>query len=71
MSKLLDYLNHLDQNADARDAHFKDSESAAKDFGLTDDEHAALISGDKEKIASIIGVTADALPAIHTIVRAF
>jgi hypothetical protein len=35
-----------------------------KKFGLTTEEQAALISGDKKKVADIVGVSADALPAI-------
>jgi hypothetical protein len=65
MSKLLDYLNTLDKDAAAREAHAKDPKAAMKKFGLTAEEQAALMSGDKKKVADIVGVSADALPAIH------
>jgi hypothetical protein len=64
MSKLLDYLNTLDKDAAAREAHAKDPKAAMKKFGLTAEEQAALMSGDKKKVADLIGVSADALPAI-------
>jgi hypothetical protein len=66
MSKLLDYLNTLDKDAAAREAHAKDPKAAMKKFGLTPEEKAAVMSGDKQKIAALVGVSADALPAIHT-----
>ncbi|WP_295760777.1 hypothetical protein [Undibacterium sp.] len=65
MSKLLDYLNTLDKDAAAREAHAKDPKAAMKKFGLTPEEKAAVMSGDKKKIADLVGVSADALPAIH------
>jgi hypothetical protein len=64
MSKLLDYLNTLDKDATAREAHAKDPKAAMKKFGLTPEEKAAVMSGDKQKIAALVGVSADALPAI-------
>jgi hypothetical protein len=36
-----------------------------KKFGLTPEEKAAVMSGDKKKIADLTGVSADALPAIQ------
>jgi hypothetical protein len=71
MSKLLDYLNTLDKDAAAREAHAKDPKAAMKKFGLTPEEKAAVMSGDKKKIADLVGVSADVLPAIHTIVKTF
>jgi hypothetical protein len=65
MSKLLDYLNTLDKDAAAREAHAKDPKAAMKKFGLTPEEKAAVMSGDKKKIADLTGVSADALPAIQ------
>lgn len=66
MSKLLDYLNTLDKDAAAREAHAKDPKAAMKKFGLTPEEKVAVMSGDKKKIADLVGVSADALPALHT-----
>jgi hypothetical protein len=65
MSNLLDYLNHLDKNADARDAHAADATGSMTNFGLSQDEQDALMSGDKQKIAAACGVSAEALPSTH------
>lgn len=65
MSKLLDYLNHLDKNADARAAHAADAGTSMTNFGLTQDEQDALMSGDRQRIADACGISLDALPAPH------
>lgn len=65
MSKLLDYLNHLDKNADARDAHVADAAAAMTNFGLSQDEQDAVASGSKQKIAEACGVPATQLSVIH------
>jgi len=66
MSKLLDYLNHLDKNADARDAHAADPTTAMTNFGLTQDEQDALMSGDRQRVADACGIALDDLPAPET-----
>ncbi len=63
MSKLLDYLNHLDKNADARDAHAAAPGTSMTNFGLTQDEQDALMSGDKQRVADACGIALDDLPA--------
>lgn len=63
MSKLLDYLNILDKDAAAREAHNKDPKAAMTTFGLSGDEQAALASGDKKQVADLLGISADTLPA--------
>jgi hypothetical protein len=65
MSKLLDYLNHLDQNADARAAHVSDPAKAMSDFGLNEDEQKALASGDKSVVAKASGIDEGELPTIE------
>ena len=64
MSKLLDYLNTLDKDAAAREAHIKNPKAAMAKAGLTDEEQTALMSGDRQRVASLVGVSADQLPAI-------
>ena len=59
MSKLLDYLNVLDKDATAREAHIKDHKAAMAANGLSDDEQAAMMSGDKQKVADLIGISVD------------
>jgi hypothetical protein len=63
MARLLDYLNHLDQNADACAAHEQDPQKAMTDFGLAPHEQQAMLSGDKEQVAQVIGISSDELPA--------
>jgi len=63
MSKLLDYLNHLDKNADARTAHAADPATSMTNFGLTQDEQDALKSKDKQRIADACGIALQNLPA--------
>jgi hypothetical protein len=65
MSKLLNYLNHLDKNAEAREAFNKDPKAAMTHHGLTDAEQAALLAGDKAAVAKLVGIDAAKLPAIQ------
>ena len=65
MAKLLDYLNHLDQNADAREAHVKNSSHAMTQFGLSHEEQATFNSGDKAKVAHAVGLKPAELPTIE------
>ena len=64
MSKLLDYLNHLDKDSAARDAHAADPAGSMTNFGLSQDEQDALMSGDKQRIADACGISAADMPAI-------
>lgn len=56
MSNLLNYLNLLDTDSAARAAHATDPKAAMTQFGLSDAEHAAVLSGDKTAIAKLAGV---------------
>lgn len=62
MSKLLDYLNHLDSNATAVTAHNADPAAAMTQFGLNAAEQQALMSWDKPAIAQLTGVGVDDFP---------
>lgn len=64
MAKLLEYLNTLDQNADAREEHNKNPVKAMTDFGLCKEEQAAFLSGDKDRIARYVGINSTGLPSI-------
>jgi hypothetical protein len=64
MSKLLDYLNTLDKDAAAREAHAADPITAMTNYGLSADEQDALMSGDKKKVAKAAGIDEALLPAI-------
>jgi hypothetical protein len=63
MSKLLDYLNLLDADATAREAHTNDPGAAMTHFGLNDAEQETLMSGNKSDIAGMAGIDPAALPA--------
>lgn len=65
MSKLLDYLNTLDKDAAAREAHAKDPKAAMAKHGLTDEEQAAVLSGDKKRVAALVGIHENSLPSIQ------
>jgi hypothetical protein len=67
MSKLLNYLNHLDKNAEAREAFNKDSKAAMAHHGLTGEEQAALLAGDKTAVAKLLGIDAAELPTIEVV----
>jgi hypothetical protein len=67
MSKLLDYINHLDKDANARAAHKADPRKSMTDFGLTTDEQDALQSGDQQRVADAIGIPVDEAPALVSI----
>jgi hypothetical protein len=61
---LLEYMNTLDKDAAAREAHANDPQTAMGNFGLTAEEKTAVMSGDRTEIAYILGISADALPSI-------
>lgn len=63
MSKLVKYLNHLDGNADAREAHNTDAKAAMRNFGLSQEEQDAMHSGDKTRVAAVAGLSSEELPS--------
>ena len=65
MSKLLDYLNHLDANAAARDTHNSDPTAAMTAFGLNAVEQQTFMSGDKAAIANLAGIDPTELPKLN------
>ncbi|MFZ6690431.1 hypothetical protein [Undibacterium sp. SXout20W] len=65
MAKLLDYLNQLDQNADVRAEHAKDPTASMKKFGLSEEEQAAIKSGDKHHIAKVAGINPAEVGAVQ------
>ncbi|MBC3918981.1 hypothetical protein H8L32_15930 [Undibacterium sp. CY18W] len=67
MSKLLEYLNTLDKDSAALAAHRSDPNAAMADFGLTPEEQTAVLSGDKEAVAGLLGISAEDLPALDSI----
>jgi hypothetical protein len=66
MSKLLDYLNHLDKNADARTAHAVDPKASMQSFGLSQDEQDAMMTGDRQRVADACGIPVEDLVTLHT-----
>lgn len=65
MSKLLDYLNHLDSDATAVAAHNADPAASMTQFGLNAAEQQALMTGDPAAIANLAGIDASELPKIQ------
>ncbi len=63
MSNLLNYLNTLDKDADAREAHNADPQASMANFGLLDHEQQAVLSGDPAAIAHAAGIDVAAMPA--------
>ena len=63
MSKLVEYLNTLDKDAVAREAHNADPQAAMADFGLLDHEQQAVLSGDHAAMASAAGIELSAMPS--------
>ena len=66
MSKLLDYLNLIDQDAAALADFNADAVKAMTAFGLSAEEQKALLSGDKQLVADLIGIAVIDLPVIHS-----
>lgn len=67
MSKLLDYLNRLDKDATAREAHNTDPQAAMTAFGLNDAEQQTFMSGDKTALANLAGIDASDLPKLNVV----
>lgn len=65
MSKFVDYLNLLDKDAAARDAHNSDPAAAMTAFGLSAAEQQVFMSGDKAAIANLAGIDATDLPKFN------
>ena len=63
MSKLLDYLNHLDSNATAVTAHNADPAAAMTQFGLNAAEQHTFMTGDAASIASMAGIDVSEMPS--------
>jgi len=66
MSKLLGYLNLLDTDAAARAAHAADPKAAMTQFGLSEAEYEAVLSGDKALISKLAGVDLKDGQAVQT-----
>lgn len=62
MSNLLNYLNTLDKDAEARDAHNADPQAAMASFGLLDHEQQAIMSGDPTALANAAGIDVSQMP---------
>lgn len=65
MSKLLDYLNLLDANAAARDAHNSDPTAAMSAFGLSAAEQQTFMSGNIAAIANLAGIAPEDFPKLN------
>ncbi|MCL1040789.1 hypothetical protein ACNPKB_10865 [Shewanella marisflavi] len=59
MSKLSDFFQKLGSDAALLEAYKADPEGVMQDYGLSDEEIAAVMSGDKEQIDSLSGDSSD------------
>lgn len=48
--KLVEYMLELNSNPEALEAHNLDAESAARDFGLNEEDVSLIVAGDVEEI---------------------
>lgn len=71
LEMLLDYMNTLDKDAAAREAHAKDPQEAMRKYGLTAEERAAVVSGNMDEMMEMLGGTVGAMSAIRAIVASF
>ncbi|QSX29034.1 hypothetical protein JYB88_12320 [Shewanella cyperi] len=55
MSKLTDFLKKLGEDATLLDAYKKDPEGVMRQHGLTDEEIAAIMAGDMQKLKGLTG----------------
>ena len=65
MSNLLNYLNTLDKDAAAREAHNLDPQASMSNFGLLDHEQQAVLSGDPQVIARVAGIEVTEMPKVQ------
>ncbi|ASJ97442.1 hypothetical protein [Shewanella marisflavi] len=59
MSKLSDFFQKLGSDAALLEAYKADPEGVMQNYGLSDEEIAAVMSGDKEQIDSLSGDSSD------------
>lgn len=71
MSKVLDYLNALDANADLIQSHKSDPLKAGRDFGLSRDEQIVLLSQDRREISAFLDIPFREFDALDSIVIRF
>lgn len=63
MSNMINYLNAVDGNAAVREAYLNSPKAAMKMHGLSDAEQAALMSGDKQRVADLLNISVNELPS--------
>lgn len=67
MTKIVDYLNSVDADASLKKAHDANPEAAMSDYGLTEEQSQAVLSGDSKKIAEVDGVDQQQLSSIQVL----
>ncbi|NKF49987.1 hypothetical protein G3R49_05300 [Shewanella sp. WXL01] len=55
MSKLTDFFTELNQDVKLQQAYKKDPRGVMQQYGLTDEEAEAVMSGDMSKVQSLSG----------------
>ncbi|MBC3920503.1 hypothetical protein H8L32_23770 [Undibacterium sp. CY18W] len=64
---LIEYLNSIDSNANMLEFHKTDPVVAMTNFGLSNVEQAALLSGNRVVVATVVGISTDAGIALDSI----
>lgn len=64
MASLLDFLNLLDKDTQLALAFKHDPKSVLQTYGFNEQQQHALLSGDNQKIATLIGISSHELPAV-------
>ena len=64
---LIEYLNSIDSNANMLESHKTDPVVAMTNFGLNSEQQAALLSGNRVVVATVVGISADAGAALDSI----
>ena len=62
MPTIVDYLNHLDSDATALQAHNSDPTTSMTQFGLSAIQQETFMTGDKAAIANLEGIDVSDLP---------
>lgn len=70
MATLSEYLNALDSDAELKASHDADPEGTMRDYGLSEEEIQAALSGDESKVNEASGLqtpsSSSSIQAIHT-----
>lgn len=64
MSSLIDFLNLLDTDTQLLLAFRNDPRAVLQSFGFNEQQQQALLSGNTQQIATLVGISGNELPAV-------